>query len=130
MLQITGLLDRPSGGTIELGGEDCTQLSDVQQTRMRRDNLGFVYQFHHLLPEFTALENVVLPQLLTGKGTAEAQKRAIELLERLGLGHRLGNRPAKLSGGERQRVAIASINEIAQIAARSRTNGQPGPSKC
>jgi len=107
MLQITGLLDSPTSGTIHLEGEDCTKLSEAQRTQMRRDHLGFVYQFHHLLPEFTALENVVLPQLLTGQSQTDARDRAEALLDRLGLGHRLGNRPSKLSGGERQRVAIA-----------------------
>lgn len=107
MLQITGLLDTPSGGKIIFDGRDCTQMAERDRTLVRRDNLGFVYQFHHLLPEFTALENVVLPQILAGLSSDAARARAQGLLERLGLEHRAGNRPAKLSGGERQRVAIA-----------------------
>lgn len=107
MLQITGLLDTPTSGRVWLDDKNCTDMSEAERTLMRRDALGFVYQFHHLLPEFTALENVTLPQSLAGVSAKDAKVRATELLERLGLGHRLGNRPAKLSGGERQRVAIA-----------------------
>ena len=107
LLQIVGLLDNPTGGSIWLDGEDCTSMNDKQRTMLRREALGFVHQFHHLLPEFTAFENVVLPQALTSISDADAADRAEELLSKLGLEHRMDHRPAKLSGGERQRVAIA-----------------------
>jgi lipoprotein-releasing system ATP-binding protein len=106
LLHIAGLLDSPDEGTVLLGGTDMTRLGDRQRTLARRDSVGFVYQFHHLLPEFTALENVVLPQLARGvpRGTADA--RALNLLERVGVKPRATHRPAALSGGEQQRVAI------------------------
>ena len=107
LLQICGLLDNPSSGDISIGGQALGALGDAERTRLRRGTIGFIYQFHHLLPEFTALENVVLPQSVAGVGAREARERARDLLERVQLGHRLNHRPAKLSGGEKQRVAIA-----------------------
>ena len=107
LLQICGLLDNPTSGAIDIAGEPVARLGDRERTRLRRGTIGFIYQFHHLLPEFTALENVVLPQSVAGVNTGVAQDRARALLERVNLGHRLHHRPAKLSGGEKQRVAIA-----------------------
>ncbi len=107
LLHIAGLLDVPTDGRVRLLGEDTGGLGDAARTRLRRDALGFVYQFHHLLPEFSALENVALPQRAAGQGRAAAVAGARELLERVGLGHRLDHRPAELSGGEQQRVALA-----------------------
>ena len=107
LLHIAGLLERPDAGGIVIDGVACEKSSEAERTRTRRRKLGFVYQFHHLLPEFSALENVALPQRIAGRRPAEAKARARELLERLGLGGRLTHRPARLSGGEQQRVAIA-----------------------
>ena len=106
LLQTTGLLEHAQGGEILIEGRDCAKLNDEDRTLVRRQKLGFVYQFHHLLPEFSALENVVIPQMINGKSQREAEGRARELLESVGLGHRLTHRPARLSGGEQQRVAI------------------------
>jgi lipoprotein-releasing system ATP-binding protein len=107
LLHIAGLLERADSGQVLINGIDCAQLSDNEQTRMRRMEVGFVYQFHHLLPEFTALENVVLPQLILGVSRDKAEARAKDLLGSLGLEERWDHRPAQLSGGEQQRVAIA-----------------------
>ena len=107
MLQAVGLLEGGFGGKIELSGIDATTLSSNGRTTLRRDHLGFVYQFHHLLPDFNALENVVLPQMVAGKTREEADVRAAELLDALGLGARKTHRPSQLSGGEQQRVAVA-----------------------
>jgi lipoprotein-releasing system ATP-binding protein len=107
LLHIAGLLERADAGAVVIDGIDCCKLSDSEQTRMRRMEVGFVYQFHHLLPEFSALENVVLPQLILGLTKAEAEARARSLLDSLGLKDRWDHRPAELSGGEQQRVAIA-----------------------
>ena len=107
LLQAVGLLEGGFGGSIRIAGEEAAQLSAAGRTVMRRDRLGFVYQFHHLLPDFTALENVVLPQLIHGAESDPARDRAASLLTALGLGHRLTHRPAQLSGGEQQRVAVA-----------------------
>ena len=107
LLHIAGLLERPSGGTIELAGRPVAGLADAARTALRRSMLGFVYQYHHLLPEFSALENVVLPQMIAGRPRREARKRALELLTHVGLAERASHRPARLSGGEQQRVAIA-----------------------
>jgi len=107
LLHIAGLLEQPDRGAVVIDGVDCVSLGDGERTRMRRAEIGFVYQFHHLLPEFSALENVVLPQLILGLSRSEAEKRASLLLEALGLGERGEHRPARLSGGEQQRVAIA-----------------------
>ena len=107
LLHISGLLEKPDAGRVILNGVDCGTLNDNERTRVRRMDVGFVYQFHHLLPEFTALENVMLPQLILGRTKAEAKARAESLLETLGLKDRWDHRPAELSGGEQQRVAIA-----------------------
>ncbi|MBX2855826.1 MAG: ABC transporter ATP-binding protein [Rhodobacteraceae bacterium] len=106
LLHICGLLDRPDKGAVVLGGNDVSGLDDRTRTALRRIEVGFVYQFHHLLPEFTALENVVMPQLISGRRKHLAEAEASELLVRLGLAERLNHRPAELSGGEQQRVAI------------------------
>ncbi len=106
LLHIAGLLERPDGGQVLLGGRDCGGMSDAQRTEMRRAQLGFVYQFHHLLPEFSALENVMLPQMIAGTPKARARERALELLAMVGLRERASHRPARLSGGEQQRVAV------------------------
>jgi lipoprotein-releasing system ATP-binding protein len=106
LLHIAGLLDVPDSGTVRLDGREMGGLSDKARTEARRDEVGFIYQFHHLLPEFTALENVVIPQLANGVGKAAAEVRAMELLEKVGVGPRAGHRPAALSGGEQQRVAF------------------------
>ena len=107
LLHIAGLLERPDSGAVILNGVDCVALSDNEQTRMRRMEVGFVYQFHHLLPEFSGLENVELPQLILGVSREQAKTRAKQLLRSLGLEERWDHRPAELSGGEQQRVAIA-----------------------
>jgi lipoprotein-releasing system ATP-binding protein len=107
LLHLAGLLERPDGGAVLVDGRDAGTLPDPQRTAIRRDAIGFVYQFHHLLGEFTALENVVLPQLIAGKRRRVAEARGRELLGMLGLAPRLGHLPGKLSGGEQQRVAIA-----------------------
>ena len=107
MLQAVGLLEGGFGGRIEIAGTDASALSDDARTALRRDRIGFVYQFHHLLPDFSAQENVMLPQLVKGRGEAEASEHAAGLLGRLGLGERLSHRPSQLSGGEQQRVAVA-----------------------
>jgi lipoprotein-releasing system ATP-binding protein len=107
LLQAVGLLEGGFGGSIRIAGEEAAQLDTVGRTRVRRDRLGFVYQFHHLLPDFTATENVVLPQLIHGRSEEEARVRAERLLGSLGLGARLTHRPSQLSGGEQQRVAVA-----------------------
>lgn len=107
LLQLAGLLERPDGGDIRLDGQSCAAMSDNQRTRARREKLGFVYQFHHLLPEFSARENVMLPAMLGGGGRSKAGQYADELLDRLGVGPRKDHRPAEMSGGEQQRVAIA-----------------------
>ncbi len=108
LLQMAGLLDKPTSGKIFIAGQDASVGNDDERrTALRRKYLGFVYQFHYLLPEFTALENVVIPQMIAGKPKKEAEDRAVELLARLKLDHRLSHRPARLSGGEQQRVAIA-----------------------
>ena len=107
LLHILGLLDRPNKGSVVLDGIDCLAVSDRERTLMRRTKIGFVYQFHHLLAEFTALENVSLPQLILGVAKAQAEARARQLLGDLGLSDRLEHRPGQLSGGEQQRVAIA-----------------------
>ncbi len=106
LLHITGLLDTPDAGAVEIGGQNATGKGDRTRTAIRRQDVGFVYQFHHLLPEFTALENVVLPQLANGASASRAQDRALSLLDRVGVAARAGHRPAALSGGEQQRVAF------------------------
>jgi lipoprotein-releasing system ATP-binding protein len=107
LLHIAGLLERADGGEVWIDGKNGTTLSDDQRSALRRDSMGFVYQYHHLLREFSALENVVVPQMIAGRSPAEARKRAEELLGLVGLAKRATHRPAELSGGEQQRVAIA-----------------------
>ena len=107
LLHIAGLLERPDGGEVYIGGQPTAAMNDAERTRLRREEMGFVYQFHNLLPEFSAQENVVMPQLIRGLSRKEARSRAAELLSFLGLKDRLVHRPAELSGGEQQRVAIA-----------------------
>ena len=107
LLHLAGLLEKPDGGEVFIAGQAAGSLSDEARTTIRRTTIGFVYQFHHLLPEFTAAENIILPQLAAGKSRAEATQRAKNLLGIFGLQARLDHRPGKLSGGEQQRVAIA-----------------------
>ncbi len=107
LLHLAGLLERPDAGEIRIGGAATSTMSDDKRTALRRTEIGFVYQFHHLLPEFSALENLVLPQMIAGLSRAQAGTRARELLAYLGLSRRETHRPAELSGGEQQRVAIA-----------------------
>jgi lipoprotein-releasing system ATP-binding protein len=107
LLQAVGLLEGGFGGSLRLAGVEAASLSADDRTALRRDRIGFVYQFHHLLPDFSAQENVVLPQLVAGVSEADAAARAVELLSALGLGERLDHRPSQLSGGEQQRVAVA-----------------------
>lgn len=107
LLHVSGLLERPQSGEVEICGVATSHLSDRGRTQMRRQSIGYVYQFHHLLPEFTALENVTMPQLIAGVSQDAADKRSMELLEALGIADRATHRPAELSGGEQQRVAIA-----------------------
>ncbi|EAQ14722.1 lipoprotein-releasing system ATP-binding protein [Maritimibacter alkaliphilus HTCC2654] len=106
LLHIAGLLDTPSAGRVAIGGEDVTDLGDRRRTALRRSKIGFIYQFHHLLPEFTAAENIILPQLANGAAQGTAKARAAMLLDRVGVAHRASHRPAELSGGEQQRVAF------------------------
>jgi lipoprotein-releasing system ATP-binding protein len=107
LLHMAGLLEAPSGGSVLIAGANASTLDDAARTRIRRDMIGFVYQAHHLLPEFSALENVAMPQLIAGKSQAAADTEAKRLLALMGLSERLSHRPAELSGGEQQRVAIA-----------------------
>ncbi|HEX9167466.1 MAG TPA: ABC transporter ATP-binding protein [Roseiarcus sp.] len=107
LLHLAGLLERPDAGEVRIGGAATSTMSDEKRTALRRTEIGFVYQFHHLLPEFSALENLVLPQMIAGLARSEAAARARELLAYLGLAQRETHRPAELSGGEQQRVAIA-----------------------
>ena len=107
LLHIAGLLEQPDAGEVYIDSVATSNLADLERTRIRRDDIGFVYQFHHLLPEFSAVENVMLPQMIRGLKKSEARTRASELLSYLGLKDRLEHRPAELSGGEQQRVAIA-----------------------
>lgn len=107
LLHIAGLLEHPDAGEVYIDAVATSHLTDIQRTRMRRTDIGFVYQFHHLLPEFTAVENVMLPQMIRGLKRDQARARAAELLSYLGLKERLTHRPAELSGGEQQRVALA-----------------------
>ncbi len=107
LLHLAGLLEHPDEGDVFIDGEACGGLSDDRRTAIRRSEIGFVYQFHHLLPEFTALENIMMPQLISGLSKADAKERAEQLLDYMRIGHRGHHRPAELSGGEQQRVAIA-----------------------
>ncbi len=107
LLHAAGLLERPTAGQVLIGGQDCTGMSEKARTQVRLNQIGFVYQFHHLLAEFSARDNVALPQMIAGARQPEARNRAGELLSHLGLAERLNHQPAQLSGGEQQRVAIA-----------------------
>ena len=107
LLHVAGLLERPDAGEVVINGQSCAQLNDEQRTAIRRNDIGFVYQFHHLLPEFSALENIMMPQLIAGLPKAEARARAAQLLDYMRIGPRAEHRPSELSGGEQQRVAIA-----------------------
>ena len=107
ILHIAGLLERQDGGEVEVEGRLSSRLPDGERTALRRNTIGFVYQHHHLLPEFSALENIVVPQMIAGVERAKARTRSAELLDMLALGERSGHRPAQLSGGEQQRVALA-----------------------
>ena len=107
LLHLAGLLEKPDGGEVYVKDVATSSMSDEGRTSLRRNHIGFVYQFHHLLPEFSALENIMLPQMIRGLARPEAKQRAAELLTYLGLGERVSHRPAQLSGGEQQRVAIA-----------------------
>jgi len=106
LLHVAGLLEAPDGGEVFITGEDCGALNDDAKTKIRRHNIGFVYQYHHLLPEFSALENIVIPQVISGLGKKAARERAREMLGWLGIEDRATHRPGRLSGGEQQRVAI------------------------
>lgn len=106
LLHVLGLLDSFNDGDLLLNGVETNAMSERSRTKIRRDDIGFIYQFHHLLPEFSAIENIMLPQIIAGVGKAEAKDRALHLLDQLKLSHRANNRPAQLSGGEQQRVAI------------------------
>lgn len=119
LLQILGTLDSPNGGELSIDGKLVNNLNSKALAAFRNTKLGFIFQFHHLLPEFTALENVSLPGLLAGKSTNSVKAKATELLERLGLGHRLNHRPTEMSGGEQQRAAVARalVNEPAIVFA-------------
>lgn len=107
LLHIAGLLETPDGGSVVINGRDCSKLDDNARTRVRRAEMGFIYQFHQLLPEFSAIENIMIPQLILGRGKSAARARATELLAKMGLAARAEHRPAELSGGEQQRTAIA-----------------------
>lgn len=107
LLHLAGLLEKPDSGTVIVDGDDAGALPDAARTNIRLRKIGFVYQFHHLLAEFTALENITLPQMIAGRGQAQADRRSMALLEKFGLAARAGHLPGKLSGGEKQRVAIA-----------------------
>ncbi|CAN7266999.1 ABC transporter ATP-binding protein [Neorhizobium tomejilense] len=107
LLHLAGLLEHPDAGEVFLAGRACNGLPDAERTAMRRNQIGFVYQFHHLLPEFSAVENIMMPQLIAGLSKAEAKERASQLLDYMRIGHRAEHRPSELSGGEQQRVAIA-----------------------
>ncbi|KQQ46592.1 MULTISPECIES: ABC transporter ATP-binding protein [Rhizobium/Agrobacterium group] len=107
LLHLAGLLEHPDAGEVVINGRSCGDLTDEERTLIRRSDIGFVYQFHHLLPEFTALENIMMPQLISGLKHAEASERAKALLDYMRIGHRADHRPSELSGGEQQRVAIA-----------------------
>lgn len=106
LLHIAGLLESPDAGRVVINGRDCSQMSEAERTRVRRREIGFVYQFHQLLPEFSALENVIIPQMILGKSKRDAAVRASQLLSSMGLADRLDHRPAEMSGGEQQRTAI------------------------
>jgi lipoprotein-releasing system ATP-binding protein len=128
LLHIAGLLEAPDGGEVYIKGEKTRGLNDEERTAFRRHHIGFVYQFHHLLPEFSAVENVMLPQMIAGLSKKEAHKRAAELLGYLGLDKRLTHRPSELSGGEQQRVAIArAVANAPQVLLADEPTGNLDP---
>jgi len=128
LLQIAGLLEKPDGGSITIGGRTTHGISDDERTAIRRDHLGFVYQYHHLLPEFSAVENVIIPQMIAGLPRKEAKKRGLEMLDMLGLAERVTHRPARLSGGEQQRVAIArAIANVPDVLLADEPTGNLDP---
>ncbi len=132
LLQIAGLLDNPTSGKIFINEEDCTKASDAKRTSIRSSEVGFIYQFHHLLPEFSALENVLMPQLIAKKPLNKATDDAKDILKQLGLSHRINHKPSELSGGEQQRVAIARaiVNKPSILLADEPTgNLDPATSK-
>ena len=128
LLHIAGLLESPTSGKVMIAGKDCAGLGDAWRTLLRRDSIGFVYQFHHLLPEFSARENVMIPQMVAGLSSAEAGERADQLLKMVGLQARASHRPAKLSGGEQQRVAIVrAIANVPQVLLADEPTGNLDP---
>ncbi|MEH6754586.1 MAG: ABC transporter ATP-binding protein [Alphaproteobacteria bacterium] len=128
LLHIAGLLERPASGDVVITGENCADMPESERTRLRREALGFVYQFHHLLPEFSALENVMLPQMIAGVNKSTARERAGELLEMVGLSDRATHRPGELSGGEQQRIAIArSVSNAPSVLLADEPTGNLDP---
>lgn len=128
LLHTAGLLERPDAGDVIVSGRSCGKLGDDARTAIRRNEIGFVYQFHHLLPEFSALENIVVPQMVKGLGRAEAGSRAAQLLDYMQIGHRANHRPAELSGGEQQRVAIArAVANAPQVLLADEPTGNLDP---
>lgn len=128
LLYIAGLLERPDSGDVVITGENCADMPESERTRLRREALGFVYQFHHLLPEFSALENVMLPQMIAGVNKSTARERAGELLEMVGLSDRATHRPGELSGGEQQRIAIArSVSNAPSVLLADEPTGNLDP---
>lgn len=128
LLHIAGLLERPDAGDVIVAGENCTNLPEADRTRLRRGSLGFIYQFHHLLSEFSAIENVMLPQMIAGVSKSMARHRAGELLEMVGLSDRATHRPGQLSGGEQQRIAIArSVSNVPSVLLADEPTGNLDP---
>ena len=128
LLHLAGLLEQPSAGAIFVGGVNCGTLSESERTALRATDIGFIYQFHHLLPEFTALENVMVPQLIAGLYKTEAINRSKSLLDMVGLSERLNHRPSRLSGGEQQRVAIVrSIANVPRVVLADEPTGNLDP---
>ncbi len=128
LLHVAGLLERPDAGDVIIAGQSCGKLNDDARTARRRNDIGFVYQFHHLLPEFSALENIMLPQLVHGFGKQEASARAAQLLDYMKIGDRAEHRPSELSGGEQQRVAIArAVANAPQILLADEPTGNLDP---
>ena len=128
LLHLVGLLDRPSGGKITYMGQDCELMTDRQRTKLRLHEIGFIYQFHHLLPEFSALENIIMPQLIAGLTKTEAADRANQLLDMVGLSERGDHKAGQLSGGEKQRVAIVrSIANVPRLVLADEPTGNLDP---